>query len=135
MSKADKALANIGKGRGRGRKYDGNKVIRFLEDKNGVPYGPNNNPKREKTKAHVKFGLLRDGMTVDEAREVFKPREKELGATADGELGWCLKHHFLKLEDPIAAESEDDTQEEEAEEEVTEETVDVEETAEEEQAA
>lgn len=50
------------------KKYFDNAVIRFAEDKNGNLYGPDNNPRRVGSMHYDKFGGLRDGMTIGEAK-------------------------------------------------------------------
>lgn len=51
------------------RKFADEHRIRFLEDDKGNAYGPENNPKRDGSKAHGQFAKYRDGMTVAEAYE------------------------------------------------------------------
>lgn len=47
------------------RKYAGDLKITLLTDKDGKPYGPNNNPKREGSKTAKNFALYENGMTID----------------------------------------------------------------------
>lgn len=48
------------------RKFPGNAKITLLADKEGNPYGPKNNPKREGSASHGRFAMYYNGMTVDE---------------------------------------------------------------------
>lgn len=57
------------------------RVIRVLVDKN---------PKKAGSRAHDKFALYRDGMTVSEYREA--------GGTAD-EIKWDAERSFIRVED------------------------------------
>lgn len=57
------------------------RIIRLLVDKN---------PKKVTSKAHAKFALYRDGMTVSEYREA--------GGTAD-EIKWDAERSFIRVED------------------------------------
>lgn len=47
------------------RKYDGDMKITLLVDKDGKKYGADNNPKRPGAKAHKRFAIYENGMTVD----------------------------------------------------------------------
>lgn len=48
-------------------KYKPSSIITLLADKDGNPFGPENNPKREGSKAGDRFKLYRNGMTVEAA--------------------------------------------------------------------
>lgn len=51
----------------RQKKFAGDMAITLLTNEEGVPYGPENNPKRPGTKTHAAFARYRNGMTVDQA--------------------------------------------------------------------
>lgn len=71
-----------------------NSVIRFRQDKNGVAYGPDNNPKRPGTAGHQRFALYVDGMTVSEA----------LAAGIWGaDVAWDIEHGFISVTGGTAA--------------------------------
>lgn len=48
------------------RRYRGDAKVTLLTDKDGKPYGPNNNPKRPGSKTHERFKLYKNGKTVEE---------------------------------------------------------------------
>lgn len=50
-------------------KYSETSVIKMLADKDGKPYGADNNPKKVGTATHGRFALYADGLTVKEALE------------------------------------------------------------------
>lgn len=62
--------------------------ISFGKDKDGEPYGKDNNPKRAGSGAHTRFALYKDGQTIAEA--------KEAGVTA-GDINWDAKQGFIKI--------------------------------------
>lgn len=47
----------------------GTSVLRFGKDKEGKPFGPSNNPKREGSATYGRFAKYRDGMTINQALE------------------------------------------------------------------
>lgn len=48
------------------RRYSGEAKVTLLADKDGNPYGPDNNPKRAGTKTYERFKLYANGLTVEE---------------------------------------------------------------------
>jgi len=48
-------------------KYKPDATITLLADKDGKPYGKDNNPKRQGSKSGERFALYTNGMTVDQA--------------------------------------------------------------------
>ena len=60
------------------------------------------NPKKEGTTAHLKFGLIKDGMTVKDFREACKAHEALNGRTS---LKWDLDHGYVALEAPDKTEA------------------------------
>ena len=50
-------------------KFSETSVIKMLADKDGKPYGADNNPKKAGSATHTRFGLYKDGQTVKEALE------------------------------------------------------------------
>ena len=53
------------------------------------------NPKKPGTVAHLKFGLLKDGMTVHEFREAARKHDELKGRLS---LSYDVKHEYVKLE-------------------------------------
>lgn len=66
---AKKADAPKKSGGGRGRTFNGKDTIQLLADKNGKPYGKDNNPKRAGTASATRFAFYKNGMTVDKFLE------------------------------------------------------------------
>ena len=64
--------------------------ISFLTDKKDppAPYGPKNNPKREGTEGHRRFGLYKANMTVQAAIDA--------GVTK-ADISWDVKHGFIAV--------------------------------------
>jgi hypothetical protein len=66
----------------RAAKYSNESVITFGKDKDGKPYGPDNNPKRDGSAAHARFAKYKSGMTIQQALDA--------GITR-GDINWDSK--------------------------------------------
>lgn len=81
------------------RKFAPNNIIKFLDDKDGSAYGPENNPKRKGSKAHAQFALYHEGMTIEEAYAA--------GITT-AELTYDVEHDFITVTSNGAAKDEEE---------------------------
>jgi hypothetical protein len=69
-------------------------VIRFNNDKEGKPFGPDNNPKRAGTAGHSRFALYTDGMTVEAAMAA---------GIWGADIKWDMDKGFIRIEGGVAA--------------------------------
>lgn len=63
--------------------------ITLLCDKDGKPYGPDNNPKRPGSATHERFAKYQNGQTVKEAY---------LAGVAAGDFGYDVQKQFIKID-------------------------------------
>lgn len=73
--------------------FDLTSKITLLCDKDGKPYGPDNNPKRPGSATSTRFAMYKNGMTVEEA--------VHLGIQS-GDLTYDVGKMFIKI-DPVDA--------------------------------
>jgi hypothetical protein len=74
-------------------KFPADHIVRFGADAEGVPYGPEHNPKRAGSAAADRFSLYRDGMTVGAALEA---------GVGMGDVTWDVSKGFITIEAPSA---------------------------------
>lgn len=68
-------------------------VVRMGADKEGKPYGPENNPKRPGSESHDRFAKYRDGKTV---------RENIDAGVRSADIAWDVDHGFIVVEKSAA---------------------------------
>lgn len=64
-------------------------VIRMMENKEGVKYGPDSNPKRPGSAGHARFAMYEDGMTVQQALDK---------GIWSADITWDLERSFIRIE-------------------------------------
>jgi len=72
-------------------KYKNESIITLLADKDGNPYGAENNPKRAGSKSAERFALYTNGMTVEQAIAAGLTR---------GDLEFDVQKNFIAIKNP-----------------------------------
>lgn len=79
------------------RKYADTAKITFNKDKDGKPYGPDNNPKKIGSATHGFFSKYRSGMTVGEYAKAIEDAKLGDGAKARRRVGKDVRKGFITV--------------------------------------